>query len=70
MDSPIGAPIQLPKHLLEGSNQRYLIKYNKHDDNLCFWRCLAYCIINQKKIEVLKTILSNNLMNIMKIKTR
>ena len=29
-------PIYIPKHLLEGSNQRYLIKYNKHDDNLCF----------------------------------
>jgi hypothetical protein len=44
MDSPIGAPIKLPQHLLTGSNQQYLIKYNTYDDNLCFWRCLAYCI--------------------------
>ena len=44
MDSPIGAPIELPQHLLTGSNKKYLIKYNNHDDNLCFWRCLAYCI--------------------------
>ena len=44
MDSPIGAGIELPQHLLTGSNQRYLIKYNEFDDNLCFWRCLAYCI--------------------------
>ena len=35
MDSHIGATIELPQHLLEGSNQRYLIKYNNHDDNLC-----------------------------------
>ena len=44
MDAPIGAGIELPKHLLTGSNQQYLIKYNERNDNLCFWRCLAYCI--------------------------
>ena len=44
MDAPIGAGIELPKHLSTGSNQQYLIKYNERNDNLCFWRCLAYCI--------------------------
>ena len=43
MDSPIGAGIELPQHLLTGSNQKYLIKYNEYDDKLCFWRCLAFC---------------------------
>ena len=43
MDSPIGAGIELPKHFLTGSNQQYLIKYNERNDNLCFWRCLAFC---------------------------
>ena len=54
MDSPIGAPIELPPHLLTGFNQQYLIKYNTHDDNLCFWRCLAYCIHkpdNNRRVE-------------------
>ena len=54
MDSPIGAPIELPQHLLTGSNQQYLIKYDKHDDKLCFWRCLAYCIHkpdNNRRVE-------------------
>ncbi len=44
MDSPIGAPIELPERLLTGSNQQYLIKYDTHDDNLCFWRCSAFSI--------------------------
>jgi hypothetical protein len=54
MDSPIGAPIELPQHLLTGSNQQYLIKYNSYDDNLCFWRCLAFSIHkpdNNRRVE-------------------
>ena len=45
MDAPIGAGnVILADHLKTGTNQQYLIKYDERDDNLCFWRCLAYHI--------------------------
>ena len=42
MNTPIGKINELPKHFKEGSNEKALIKYEKYDDYLCFWRCLAY----------------------------
>ena len=55
MDAPIGVGnVILPEHLLIGSNQQYLYKYTEHNDNLCFWRCLAYCInkpSNHRRVE-------------------
>ena len=78
MNAPIGAGIILPKHLLTGSNQQYLIKFNDNNDNndknenLCFWRCLAFCfavIENPKKdSRRVEKMLKNDLMNIMKVK--
>ena len=45
MDAPIGAGnVILADHLKTGTNQQYLIKYDSLNDNLCFWRCLAYHI--------------------------
>ena len=68
MESPIGAGIELPQHLLTGSNQRYLIKYNEYDDNLCFWRCLAYYINKPSDPRRVEQHVKNYLMNIMKTK--
>ena len=55
MDAPIGlGNVILPEHLLTGTNQQYLYKYTEHNDNLCFWRCLAYCInkpSNHRRVE-------------------
>jgi predicted helicase len=44
MNSPIGKANDLPMHFKVGSNEKALIKYENHDDYLCFWRCLAYYI--------------------------
>ena len=36
------------KYFKEGSNEKSLIKYEKYDDYLCFWRCLSYHQMNPK----------------------
>ncbi len=48
MNTPIGNINQLPDHFKQGSNNKALIKYENHDDYLCFWRCLAYHKMNPK----------------------
>ena len=35
---------ELPIHFKQDSNQKVLIKYENSNDDLCFWRCLAYHI--------------------------
>ena len=44
MNTPIGKSNELPSHFKEGSKEKALIKYENHDDYLCFWRCIAYHI--------------------------
>ena len=44
MNTPIGKSTELPKHFKEGSNEKGLIKFENHNDYLCFWRCIAYHI--------------------------
>jgi len=48
MNTPIGKINELPIHFKEGSNEKALIKYEKYDDYLCFWRCLSYHQMNPK----------------------
>ena len=44
MNTPIGKSTELPKHFKQGSSEKGLIKFENHNDYLCFWRCIAYLI--------------------------
>ena len=44
MNTPIGKINELPIHFKQGSNEKALIKFENHNDYLCFWRCFSYHI--------------------------
>ena len=49
----IGNAISLPEHFYENSNEKNIIKFDDHNDYLCFWRCLAVflAIVNSPGIK-------------------
>ena len=37
----IGKALALPEYFYNQSNEKNLIKFDNHDDNMCFWRFLT-----------------------------
>ncbi len=68
MNTPMGKANELPIHFIQGWNEKALIKFEKYDDYLCFWRSLAYHKLNSKPKDKSNNNkwYNNYLMNIMK----